>query len=730
MSRTISTLLSGTLTLAPTDNPLTITFSGGVAATAPGADAIDGGAGVNWSITNSYGSISSATGYGVFLLGQAAIVNYGAISGSGGVRLGAGGTVGNRYGGSIVGTGVASALATVSGIFIDGPAGSVANAGTITASGTGFGVGFAAGGSVNNSGVIAGGEDGVFFDAGGAGSVTNTGSITASIDDGVAFLAGGSLTNRSGGSIKGLVGANAAAVFVTGGTATIANDGYLAGRKYGVLIAAGGTITNQQNGTITGQTAGVSLSHGGSVANSGLIVTSTAGGAGVDLEQGGSVSNKWGGAISGTSYGIFVLGAAGTIVNQGLISATALTGVQLGAGGVVTNLYGAAILGQNTAVNLTNVSANVVNSGAISAVAAGSAGVTVGAGGVVTNNSGGVIAGDGYAVFASGVPATVKNGGQLTGANGVGLNAGGAVKNIYGGAISGQIAGVFVGGGAGTVTNDGVIAASAPSGGGVDLEKGGSVVNQGDGVISGGYAGVFINGGSGTVTNAGTITGGVYAIDFVSNNAANRVIDDPQSVFNGLVSGGGGTLELAKGWGDLAGLGTSQFQNFQSLQVDSGAGWTLHGAGNSIAVVIDNGVLAIDGSLDVSVAVDVGSTGSFLLGSGDSLEIAQALGSASRIDFQNSGELIIDNAALFGTGVGTAAYKGDLLENFSPGSAIDLHNFSLAGAIFNYNAPSGLLQITNSAHQLATLDFQDSTLAGGTFHLGTDGSSGVLITRS
>jgi hypothetical protein len=130
------------------------------------------------------------------------------------------------------------------------------------------------------------------------------------------------------------------------------------------------------------------------------------------------------------------------------------------------------------------------------------------------------------------------------------------------------------------------------------------------------------------------------------------------------------------------------------------------------------------------VAVDVGSAGSFQLGAGDSLEIAQALGSGSRIAFQNSGELLLDNAALFGTGVGTAAYKGDLLENFSPGSSIDLHNFSLAGAIFDYNAPSGLLQITNSAHQFATLDFQASTLAGGTFHLGTDGSSGVLITRS
>jgi hypothetical protein len=39
-------------------------------------------------------------------------------------------------------------------------------------------------------------------------------------------------------------------------------------------------------------------------------------------------------------------------------------------------------------------------------------------------------------------------------------------------------------------------------------------------------------------------------------------------VFNGLVNGNGGTLELASGGaGSLNGLGTTQFDSFQALQM-------------------------------------------------------------------------------------------------------------------------------------------------------------------
>jgi hypothetical protein len=144
----------------------------------------------------------------------------------------------------------------------------------------------------------------------------------------------------------------------------------------------------------------------------------------------------------------------------------------------------------------------------------------------------------------------------------------------------------------------------------------------------------------------------------------------------------------------------------------------------------DNGVFAIAGGLDVTGSVNANSSGSFTLGPNDSLEIAQALGSQSQINFQNSGELILDNAALFGTGVGSSSYQGDLLENFGTGSSVDVHNFSLTGASLSYSSTSGLLQISNGSQQTATLDFQNSTLGSGNFLIASDNSSGVLITHA
>ena len=65
--RTISTALTGPLTLGSTDNPLTITSTGSVTSVAAGSDGIDGKAGTAWSITNA-GKVSSATGYAISCL--------------------------------------------------------------------------------------------------------------------------------------------------------------------------------------------------------------------------------------------------------------------------------------------------------------------------------------------------------------------------------------------------------------------------------------------------------------------------------------------------------------------------------------------------------------------------------------------------------------------------------------------------------------------------------------
>jgi hypothetical protein len=144
----------------------------------------------------------------------------------------------------------------------------------------------------------------------------------------------------------------------------------------------------------------------------------------------------------------------------------------------------------------------------------------------------------------------------------------------------------------------------------------------------------------------------------------------------------------------------------------------------------DNGALAVAGTLDVSGSINASSAGVIALGSGDTLEVAMALGSSSQVDFKHSGALILDNAALFGTGVGSSSYHGDLLENFGTGSSVDIHNFSLAGASLGYDSTTGLLQISNGAAQTASLDFQSSTLSSGNFAIAADGSNGVLITRA
>jgi hypothetical protein len=77
--------------------------------------------------------------------------------------------------------------------------------------------------------------------------------------------------------------------------------------------------------------------------------------------------------------------------------------------------------------------------------------------------------------------------------------------------------------------------------------------------------------------------------------------------------------------------------------------------------------------------------------------------------FWGASRLVVDNAALFGTGIGGTSYLGSQLENFGTGDSIDLHNFSASGLTLAYDPSSGLLQFSNGG-ALATLDFQQSTL--------------------
>jgi len=321
---------------------------------------------------------------------------------------------------------------------------------------------------------------------------------------------------------------------------------------------------------------------------------------------------------------------------------------------------------------------------------------------------------------------TVTNAGSISGYHGIALMAGGTVTNASGAFISGASSAIFIHNAAGTVTNAGVISATGAAG--IDMEGGGRITNSAGGTVSGSAFGVFLSGG-GTITNAGTISGGSYAVDFTTN-AANLLVVDPGAVFTGGINGGTGTLELAAGAGSIGGIESGSFNNFAGLTVDAGANWTLSGT-NVAPSVLDNGTIAVAGSLDVSAAVNGRSTGLFQIGSGATLEIAADTGTQATMSFISANSnLVIDNSAVFGVNVGTSSYAGPQLQNFVAGDTVDLKNFSIAGAVLSYDATTGVLQLSNSAAQAASLAFQTSSLGSGAFQVVSDGATGVLITHN
>jgi hypothetical protein len=294
-----------------------------------------------------------------------------------------------------------------------------------------------------------------------------------------------------------------------------------------------------------------------------------------------------------------------------------------------------------------------------------------------------------------------------------------------------------------TVTNFGRVDATGGGwGAGIWLPDGGTVTVGAGAEISAPY-GVEVSGGTGTIISGGTISGSQDAVLF-NNSGSDRLVVNPTAVFNGDVVGGSGsnTLELAGGTGSITGLsggsgtisenGTWSFSGFGSIDVDSGGTWTL--PGGNVSQLANAGTVIVAGALDVSSAIDPGSTGLFQLDGGTTFDVAAAEGSGAKMEFLGSNsspsELAVDNYSLFGSNLGLNSYTGPPLEDFTAGDKIDLKTFDAAGAtLLSYNPSSGVLQLSNSESQHASLLFQNSSLGSGAFSLVSDGGSGLLITH-
>jgi hypothetical protein len=703
------------------------------------------------TVTNS--TDIDASEYGVWMPdGPGTVTNDGTIIGTedDGIEIGGSATVTNNL--LIKGANGVSA----------GGAGKLINAGTIDATG-GSGVSFGHGGSVTNTaGKLIEGTSGGVVITSVTGTIINSGTILASSGEAVESDSGGSVSNSTAAT---LIDGNDYGVWMPDGSGTVTNVGTIIGTNDDAIeIGGSATVTNYLR--IQGAN-GIFAGGAGTLINAGTI--DATGGSGVSFGDGGSVSNGAGKLIEGTSGGVVITDVTGQVVSTGTILASSGEAVELDSGGVVDNLAMTALIdggdygvwmpdgpgnvtndgtiigtdddaigiGDNASVvnNLLIRGANGVSAGGAGTLlnagtidATGGSGISFGHGGNVTNNAGKLIEGTSGGIVITTATGKIINSGTILSSTGeaVELASGGSVSNATAAAlIDGGDYGVWMPGGPGTVTNSGTIIGTEDDG--IDIGGNGAHVTN-TGTISG-STGVDFTGTGGTLVTSGKIigTGGVA----VNLGTDNTLIEEAGATFVGKVldPGFSDTLELSDGSpGTLAGLGTS-IVGFGTVVVDTGASWTLPGSSSADVLHLSGtATVAAGGQLDVAT-IDPASIGVFDLAAHASLDIGKVLGGQAKIAFVGAATLVVGNASTFGIGVGSTAYAGPLLEHFAAGATIDVADVTASGLHLQYAASTGLLALAGSSGQIeASMRFQTSSLGSGTFHLGTDGHGGTLLT--
>ena len=520
------------------------------------------------------------------------------------------------------------------GIFTTGGTATITNKGQIN--GSHYGILVAAGGSVTNSssGTIQGQGSGVSLSHGG--TLSNSGAISSTAANSAAadLELGGSLNNKAGGSIVGA----AYGAFITGAQGTVVNAGTITGAAfYGVALNDGGSIHNAATGSIIGQSAGVSLANqSATVVNDGSISATGSGGAAITISAGGTVTNDSGATLSAAAFGVFASGVAAKVTNAGQISGADAVGFE--AGGTSPTCPAEPCRDRPLAYLTPAVPASLRTPDRSRE--------RVGRGGPRSRERR--------------QPRDEQCGRNhqrrsLRGLHHWRIRA--IVSNAASASISSGGTGVYMGGGSDSLTNGGTITSTGTAG--VDAEGAGNVVTNASGGPSPAVGPASISAEPGTVKNLG-----LHFRRQLRRRLRRQQQRQPPSGRRGRdlhrqrqwrrrrdrTVERGGRDQRDQQFRSILGVPVAQCRRRRELGDQTGSG-------NAIANVTDNGALTVDGSLDVTSALNAASTGAFDLGAGGVLELAAATGSQTAMDFQGASQLVVDNAALFGTGVGGTSYS-------------------------------------------------------------------------
>jgi Hint domain len=550
-----------------------------------------------------------------------------------------------------------------------------------------------------------------------------------------------------------MTGTTISGIYTSGVTLTTYNPVYFTGS----INAGTGNALTGPSGTLW------------TVVNSGQIASTAASTYGVFLASGGTVTNQSGGSITGQNGAVGIQGAAGTVINSGQLYGAgnnAGTGVFLGDGGLVANTSataiikgsGAGIYGTGDSTTVTNLG-SIIGFGPLNGGQSTADGINLAEAGSVTNGQAGTALGyiygydngisiDGPTLGSTSLGAgTVANYGSIVGHTqfGVELREGGALVNgtnadsaayIYGGeyGVYFNFANIVNAPNLpGTLTNYGTIKSS---GTGVELASGGQVTNASGALISGGYgvqaAGQF--GATGTITNAGVITGtGANQVAVSLSGAGDRLIIDPGAVFNGIVVGSTGALELAAGAspGSMSGLGdqfSGEYQDFAQITIDANATWALTGANVvwSGATLTNAGTLNL-GSGTLSATGDVVNNGTILIGA-STLTVAN-LGGTGRVDVAatstlatqgsvGAGQTLVFDGRAGEIDLTPISFSGTIL-GFQQGATIELTGVTDATQAEIVNLDT--LQVDRGGNPSILIDLDSNqNYTGVTFSVGTD----------